>query len=159
MGNVTKAKAVLSSGHHVLNIMLRKKYTTDFGGISNTVVNSELIAHMVGSTNEAAVGTLMDAIATPTCTANLLDITVNYGTEIVSDVTSITADPTDVKHAKVHIAIDDVTGDPEVIVFTKTTGEYGAMTAGKTFGADIKEYSLAAGGTALVEINDFIDKD
>jgi len=125
--------------------------STRFGSSSN-----QLAIHLTGSPSLTAADAILAAIQTPTCTSSLLDVTVNVGTYLVSDVTSIVADPDDELFAKISVAIDDTTGVLEVIAFTKTTGEYGSPSAGKTVCADLKEYSVPAAGSALSEINNFI---
>ena len=54
------------------------------------------------------------------------------------------------------IAIDDVTGVIEVLLFEKSglLAEYGVAPAGKTLVVKLKEYEVVA--AALVEIGDFI---
>lgn len=88
----------------------------------------------------------------PTATASGLDITTNVGSAIVNDVTSITADPDDTKYVKVSVVRDDTTTDLEIQVEEKVLGNYSGTPAGKTLECEIKEFSLVAAGTALVEV-------
>lgn len=142
----------------ILHGMGGKKYLAEFLGVSARfgVSSNQLAMHLDPAASDTDAVAALAAIQLPTCTSSLLDITVNVGTLIVADLTSIVADPSDEKFVKVSIAVDDTTGDPEVYVFEKTTGAYGDLPAGKTLCVDLKEYSVAAAGSALVEINDWI---
>ena len=134
------------------------EYPTEHAGASSRfgASDNQLAIHLTGSPSLTEADAILAAIQTPTCTSSLLAVTVNVGTYLVSDVTNITADPDDELFAKITVAIDDTTGVIEVIAFTKTTGEYGLPPAGKTFCADLKEYSVPAAGSTLTEIQDFI---
>jgi hypothetical protein len=95
----------------------------------------------------------------PTCVGNSpsdLDIRTNVGSAIVDDDYTVTADGSDKKYIKMAIARDDTSGDLEIIAFEKTTGEYGSTPSGKTLSKWLKEFSVVASGTALVEEEDFI---
>jgi len=95
----------------------------------------------------------------PTCVGNSptnLDIRTNVGTEIVDDDYTVTADPSDKKWIKMVILRDDTSTDIEIYAFEKTTGEYGSVPSGKTHEKDLKEFSVVASGTVLVEEEDFI---
>ena len=90
--------------------------------------------------------------ATITCVKNIpsdLKIRTNLGSAIVNDDYTVTADPSDKKFIRISLARDDGSTDLEVIAFEKTTGEYGAMPAGKTLEFHIKEFSVVAAGTEL----------
>jgi len=156
MGNVIKSKSQLVVGTNTLNVMGKIKYGSDFGGITSTPSMPEIIAHMVSSINETAMGDLIDNSSTPICTVSGLDITTNFGSHIVNDIDTIVADPTDTLFAKVSLLIDDTTGDPEVYIFIKTDGLYGNIPAGKIWAADLKEFSVPAAGTILIEIQNWI---
>lgn len=142
----------------ILDGMGQKKYTTEFEGVSTRFGSSsnQLAMHLDGAADDTDAVAALAAIQLPVCTSSLLDITVDVGTLIVTDVTSITADSSDEKFAKVSVVVDDTTGDPEIYVFEKTTGAYGALPGGKTLAVDLKEYSVPAAGSALTEINDWI---
>jgi hypothetical protein len=88
----------------------------------------------------------------PTATASGLDITTNVGSAIVNDVTAITADPDDIKYVKVSVVRDDTSGDLEIQIEEKVLGNYSGTPAGKTFECEVKEFSLVAAGTDLVEV-------
>ena len=159
MINVLLVKDIgLVSGLNILDKIVRNKYgansfgvTTHFGPSSDS-----LVVHLEDGQATTEADTAMAAIELPTCTHSALDITVNVGTYIVNDVTAIVADGAETKFAKVSIAVDNTTGAPEVYIFEKTTGVYGDLPAGKTFATDLKEYSVVASGTALTEINNWI---
>lgn len=119
--------------------------------------NSDKIAfHLDDAASTTNADTLLTAIALPTCTSSLLAITANVGTFIVSDVTNVTAHSTLVKTIKITVGIDDTTGVLEIIAYEKTDGEYAAVPLGKSHVADLKEYTLAAAGTEVVESVNFI---
>jgi len=153
MINIDKTK-VIGASLPILNNSLLIKYGDDF--LSTTQTSTTLRATMDTNTNETAVGTLLDAYAAVTCDASALAITLTLGDVIVSDVTNITADPTDKKFVLIVIALDDTTGDLEVHAFEKTTGEYGDLPADKTLAAQIKEYCVAAAGTTLELVTSYI---
>jgi len=95
----------------------------------------------------------------PTCVGNSpsdLDIRINVGSAIEDDDYSVTADPDDKKFIKMAILRDDTSGDLEIYAFEKTTGDYGDVPSGKTHEKYLKEFSVVAAGTALVEEEDFI---
>ena len=159
MPNATLVKeAGVFSALQIIDQRSLFEYPVEHAGASTRFgANADQLAiHLTGSPSLTAADAILAAIQTPTCTSSLLDITVNVGTYLVNDVTSIVADATDELFAKASIVIDDVSGVIEVIAFTKTTGEYGSSPAGKTFCCDLKEYSVPAAGTALTEINNFI---
>jgi hypothetical protein len=134
------------------------KYGAEYKGASTHFGSSsdQLAMHLSdGQVDTDAVAALA-AAALPACSHNLLDITVDAGTWVVADVTSIVADPAEITTVKATIAVDDISGDPEVVIYEKTTGVYGNVPAGKTHCSDLKEYTLAAAGTSLTEINDWI---
>jgi len=133
-------------------------YGTDFNGAATGVglSSDEIHIFIEDAASQTDADAILSAVALPTCTDSGLDITSNFGTWIVNDVDSITADPTDTKFIKITIAIDDTTGDLEVIVFEKLNGVYGDMPAGKTFVCDLKEYSLVANGSTLTELSNGI---
>jgi hypothetical protein len=88
----------------------------------------------------------------PTAVASGLDITTNVGSAIVDDVTAITADPDDIKYIRVSVVRDDTSGNLEIQVEEKVLGNYSGTPEGKTLEYEIKEFSLVAAGTDLVEI-------
>ncbi len=114
----------------------------------------EIKIHLSGSPNTAAAVAILAAVELPTCTAAVLTVTVNVGTYLVNDATVI-VDGVD-KFALVCVAIDNITGVLEVLVFEKSgpLSAYGATPAGKTLVAKLKEYQVVA--AALVEIRDLI---
>ena len=84
---------------------------------------------------------------------NKLEFTA-YDTYLVDDETTVVDEIN--KFVLVCIAIDDVTGVIEVLLFEKSgiLAEYGVAPDGKTLVVKLKEYETTAG--ALVEIGDFI---
>jgi hypothetical protein len=143
----------------ILDCIGKVKYTTEFLGISSNfgASSNELAMHLDDAADDTIAVATLAAAALPTCSDSGLDITVNAGTWLVSDVTSVTADASDEKTLKATIAIDDTSGDIEVIVYEKTVGEYGSVPAGKVHCEDLKEYTLAALGSSLTEVNDWIE--
>ena len=90
----------------------------------------------------------------PTCIGNSpedLTIRTNVGAAIVNDDYEVTAHASLKKYIKMAVARDDTSGDLEILAFEKTTGEYGDPPSGKTVEAYIKEFSVVANGTELVE--------
>ncbi|MHA1806198.1 MAG: hypothetical protein ACTSX2_01325 [Candidatus Thorarchaeota archaeon] len=88
----------------------------------------------------------------PTAVAAGLNITTNVGSVIVDDVTAITADPDDTKYVKVSVVRDDASTLLEIQVEEKVLGNYSGTPEGKTLECEIKEFSLVAAGTDLVEV-------
>jgi hypothetical protein len=159
MGDVTKIKEIgFVTGLLVMDCKSFNEYPSNHTGASANFGSGsdEIVIHLSGSPDTTEANNILTAIDLPTCTSSGLDITVNCGTYLVDDETSITADPSETKYVKVVICIDDASGDIETCVFTKTTGEYGSVPAGKTLCADMKEYSVPASGTTLTELNDWI---
>lgn len=143
---------------HIIDCRGAFLYPTEFLGASSGFGTSsnQIAIHLSGSPSLTDADQELSDIQIPTCTSSLLDITVNVGAHVVTDVTSITADPSDQKLVLMSAVIDDTSGAIEILAFEKTTGEYGAMPAGKTLCGDLKEYSVPAAGTVLTEINNFI---
>lgn len=96
----------------------------------------------------------------PTCVGNSpVDLTIrtNVGDAIVNDDYAVTADADDKKFIKMSIARDDGTGILEILAFEKLEGSaYADPPSGKTVEKDLKEFSVVAAGTVLVEEEDFI---
>ncbi len=95
----------------------------------------------------------------PSCVGNSpsnLKIRTNVGSEIVDDDYTVTAHASLKKYVKISILRDDTSTDIEIYAFEKTTGEYGSVPSGKTLEKDLKEFSVVALGTVLVEENDWI---
>lgn len=141
-----------------LSESLRVIYGAQFNGVGTGLGpdnNFAQVSLLDGSDPTIATNKLT-AIQKPTCAPTGLDITVNLGTLIVNDVTSILADPVSVKYVKVSLVSDNATGNIEVVVFEKTILEYGDVPAGKTLCCNLKEFSVPALGTSLTEINNWI---
>ncbi len=95
----------------------------------------------------------------PTCVGNSpsnLKIRTNVGSAIVNDDYTVTADADDKKFIKMVIVRDDGTGLLEILAFEKLLGNYDDLPAGKTHEKDLKEFSVIAAGTVLVQEQDFI---
>ena len=160
MADVTTTKDVgMATALEIMDARGLFDYGADLIGSSANWqgVTDQLAMHLVGSPSETAANAILTAIQKPTCTHNLLAITVNCGTYLVNDVTNVTADATDELFFCSAIYIDDTTGNFEVFVFERTANEEFDFTqAGKTLAGKLKEYSLPAAGTALVETKDLI---
>jgi len=157
MGNVSIIKeAGTRTTVRVLKHKTRFDYPVEANGASAkiTPAQNDLTIHLIGSPDETAANTLLTAIALPTCTHNLLAITVNVGTFLVNDITNVTADPTLIKFFLAKIVMNETTGALSIVVCEKITEEYPIPT--DTMVANLKEYSLEPAGTALVEIKDHI---
>ena len=82
-----------------------------------------------------------------------LQITVNVDAVIVDDVTNVVADPTDTKFVLVSMSYDKAADVFAVVVREKTTGQYvDLQSPDEVLVEDFQEYSLAAGGSTLVEV-------
>ena len=95
----------------------------------------------------------------PSCEGNVpsnMKIRTNVGSVVVDDDYTVTADPAEKKYIKISVARDNTTEDIEILAFEKTTGNYGNTPSGKTFLFDLKEFSVVAAGTVLVEEQDWI---
>lgn len=148
----------LKSAGKILHNKLENLYPAKVWGASCAAgdAGDEVIAYLHDGETTGLADTALAAIALPTCTTSGLNITTNVGTYVVGDVTAVTAHATETKYVKISIQINDSNGVVEVLSREKTTGEYAAIAAGKTFGADLKEFSVPALGTVLTEIEDYI---
>ena len=88
----------------------------------------------------------------PTAEATGLDITSNVGTVIVDDITSITADPNDIKYCLVSVVRDNASSLLEIQVQEKVLGNYAETPEDKTWECDIAEFSVIAAGSTLVKL-------
>jgi len=155
MGNVSLAKtAGTNTCLQIINGRAKHEYPSNANG--STTHDGDIIIHLTGSPSETEANNILTAIALPTCTSSLLDITSNVGTYIVNDVISIVADPDNKKFVEVVVGIDDTTGVLEMFALEKTTGEYPGVPAGKTNLVKLKEFSVPAAGTALTETINYI---
>jgi len=156
MIEIIKNKVIGSGALKTINTSLDIKYGSDYEGITEQDETTKLIASMLTNTNEVAVGALMDDYEVLTCGSSGMTITITLGDIIVSDVTNISTDQNNEKSVLMVMAIDDVTGDPSIYAFEKTTGEYGTLPAGKSEATKIKEYVVDAGGSVLLEIANYM---
>lgn len=98
----------------------------------------------------------------PTCIGDSpsdLTIRTNVGSAVVNDDYAVTADTTDQKFIKMSLVRNDSNGLLEIMAFEKIPNqqqEYADTPAGKTFISDLKEFSVVANGTVLVEEEDYI---
>lgn len=82
-----------------------------------------------------------------------LQITVNVNAVIVDDVTNVVADPTDTKFILISMSYNKATDIFAVVAREKTTGLYVDLESpDEVLVEDLQEYSLAAGGSTLVEV-------
>ncbi len=89
----------------------------------------------------------------PSVVAVGLQITVDVLPVIVADVTTVVADPTDTKFILVSMSYDKAADVFAVVVREKTTGQYVDLSSpDEVLVEDFQEYSLAAGGSTLVEV-------
>lgn len=115
---------------------------------------NEVAIHLLDGADETAALAILNAVELPVCVAAVLTVTVDIGTILVADQTTVVDEVN--KFVLVCVAIDDTTGVIEVLLFEKSglLAEYGIAPAGKTLVVKLKEYETTAG--ALVEIGDFI---
>lgn len=153
---------IKDAGHRTVLDVLKARgqeaYGVNFLGVSANVGtnHNELKIHLVAGQSLTVADQLLADIQKPTVDFTGLEITTNVGSFVVADVYNVTADPSDEKFVKIVLGIDDTNGAIEVFALEKTTGEYGALPAGKTFVTDVKEFSVPAAGTVLTEIFNFI---
>jgi len=157
MGNVSVVKDVgLDTALHVIDVRALFEYPVDADGSSSRfgIGENEVAIHLIGSPSDVEGLAILAAVELPVCTAAVLTVTVDIGTYLVNDQTTVTDEIN--KFVLVCIAIDDVTGVIEVLLFEKSglLAEYGVAPAGKTLVVKLKEYEVVA--AALVEIGDFI---
>jgi len=153
MISVALIKSVgFNTGLQVIDQRSRFEYPVEHIGASTNVGanNDEIQILLSGSPSVVAAEAILAAVEFPTCEAAVLTVTVNVGTYLVDDATVIT-DGVD-KFALVCLALDNITGVLEVLVFEKSgpLSEYGATPIGKALVAKLKEYQVVA--AALVEI-------
>jgi hypothetical protein len=119
-------------------------------------VDAAELAAQVATTSATVVDRLLsDPLAgvSVTTSATGLQITVDVPLlGIDSDVTNVTADPSDTKYVRVCVVYNETTEVFEVVVHEKTTGEYADLLAGELLVKQLKEYSVVAAGTDLVEV-------
>jgi len=156
MITITKNKIINTGALRTLNTSLDVKYLENYLGVTQQIDTGELIVSMVDNTNESAVRALMNGYEDITCNSSGMTITITMGTIIVSDVTLVTANPGTKKFILMLMAINNATGEPLIYAFEKTQGNYGSFPDGYQEATKIKEYSVEAGGTTLVEINNYL---
>jgi len=146
----------LHSALQVVDARSKFEYPVEADGASaNFGADGDRLAiHLTGTPDITAAEAILEAVELPTCTAAVLTVTVNIGTYLVDDLTTVIDELN--KFVLVCIAVDDVTGVIEVLLFEKSglLAEYGVAPAGKTLVAKLKEYETTGGN--LVEIEDFI---
>jgi len=163
MGDVSIVKDVgFSTALNVIDARAAFEYPTEADGSSANFrvtgpegeITEELAIHLIDGADTAPALAILNAVELPICTAAVLTVTVNLGTYLVNDVTTVVDELN--KFVLVCIAIDDTTGVIEVLLFEKSglLAEYGVAPAGKTLVVKLKEYETTAG--VLVEIGDFI---
>ncbi len=134
----------------------RFEYPVEHDGASSGAGanGDEIQIILTGSPDETEAAAILAAVEFPTCEAAVLTVTVNLGTYLVDDATVLTIGID--KFALVCLAIDNVSGVLEVLIFEKTgpLAEYFATPVGNTLVAKLKEFDLV--GPNLVEINNFI---
>ena len=81
-----------------------------------------------------------------------LVITVNIENLVDDDETTITADPSDTKYAKVCYVYDESADEFSVQVFERTTGLYDDLEPPEYLVEQMSEYYVVANGTELVEV-------
>lgn len=94
----------------------------------------------------------------PTCEGNVpsdMTIRTNVGSAIVNDDYVVTADPDNKKWIKIS-EVRDSGGNLEILAFEKVLGDYDDIPSGKSLEKDLKEFSVVAAGTVLVEEKDWI---
>lgn len=157
MPDVSLVKNIgFNTGLQVIDKRSAFEYPVEHVGASTHVgANADEIRIILsGSPNTAAAVAILAAVDLPSCAAAVLTVTVSVGTYLVNDTTVI-ADGVD-KFALVCLALDNITGALEVLVFEKSgpLSEYGETPFGKTLVAKLKEYQIVA--AALVEIRNLI---
>ncbi len=124
--------------------------------LDNTIVDPSFPTQSV---RDFVIEKVVDNV--PTCVGNSptdLTIRTNVGSVIVNDDYLVEADPNDQKFILMAIARDDGTGLLEILAFEKLTEaeQYPDTPDGKTVEKNLKEFSVVAAGTVLVEEEDFI---
>ena len=89
---------------------------------------------------------------TVTSVAAALVITTNIQNLVTDDETTVVADPDDEKFVKVCYVYNEDTDTFGIVAYEKTTGQYAALTPPEYLIRDIKEFSVGAAGTELVEV-------
>jgi len=97
----------------------------------------------------------LDAIADPTCSDTGLQVDVTVGT-LLNDSDTFSAHATEVTTVLVTVGVDDSTKLLEIISYTKTTGEYGDIPAGKTHCYNLKSYTIAALASTMTEVESWL---
>jgi len=131
-----------------------------FRTVQTDVIDStiECPAHPGGATRDFVV--VHEYINIPTCVGNSpsdLKIRTNVGSAIVDDDHTVVADPTLKTWIKIGIFRKDSDASLEIYAFERTGGAaYGDEPSGYTLESYLKEFSVVATGTVLVEEEDWI---
>ena len=135
------------------------EYTVEYYGSSANYkgVADNTAIHLRSGAETTHAETILAAIQKPTCTFSLLQITTNVGSYISGDTYDVTADADEKKWILTSVAIDDTTGVFEVLAFERLdSAQYGDVPAGKTLAGNLKEFSVVALGTELIQENNYI---
>ena len=123
-----------------------------------TALDGVVAAHAGTATKSIQEGIKQQILSDPlngllvTVTASGLVITADIEDLVDNDQTTIVADPTDTKFVKVCYVYNESTDAFSLEVYEKTTGQYAALAPPEVLVRDIKEFSVVANGTDLVEV-------
>ena len=149
MINTLIGKPMTAAAGQALDLKARKDYGAECVGVSWD--DDSATVHLNDDQDTANAGALLDAVAAETIQINGLQITVTLGT-LLNDQVTLIADPSDVKTVLISICMDDATGGLVLVSQEKTTGTYGGYPAAHSLARDLNQYTIAAAGSALVEV-------
>ncbi len=122
----------------------------------------EAIIHLVneGSPTVTNADNLLTALQKPVVEPDggtPLQINTDVGTEVVADTHLVVASGSEKKWIKMVLGMDDVSGALEIFALERLDSQvYGSLPGGKTFVADLKEFSTPVSGTSLTEEKSFL---
>lgn len=143
----------------VLDALGTYHYGNDFDGASSDFGPDldNAVIHLIGSPDEAKANDMLAQVALPTCTVDGLSVTLNCGTLVVDDVTTVTADAEEDKQIRMVLGLNDNNGRIVVFALEKfAEGTFPDLPNERTFVTRICDFSLVANGTELVLIKDYI---
>lgn len=86
-----------------------------------------------------------------------MQINTDVGTEVIADTYLVVASGSEKKWVKMVLGMDDGSGVLEIFALERLDLQvYGSLPGGKTFVADLKEFSTPVSGTALTEEKSFL---
>ena len=157
--SVRKKKQILEVESNILTTLNQANYGANFKA-QNTflagAVDSSIHVMLASGQSETFASDKIDDIAYPTCEDTGLQVDVVVGS-LLTDTDTYTADPAEIKYILVTLVVDDTTKALEMVSYEKILpANYGATPGGKTHAVNLKEYTIAAAGSTMTEIESWL---